>query len=193
MLVTGPHQALYNLLYKILKEQYGETFIESSKCLGNESKSKKRLKSKSVTLVDFGVKIKVSVQQVKESSKIELRASFLFGEYKVNEKTTTEYLQHLYGMNSISSTSDRQNDKISIIIDINEAVSHFDSTQEFAMSLSQIRVQAVGSPILNALRAMDEKKMIENGVATSSNSNFIYKLGTHGKCGTFHCICTNEK
>jgi len=164
------------MLNKILHEKYG----------GSQHLSeKKRLKSKSASLVDFGARIKIKVSQVEGISQIELEATFL-EDYEIHNETI-DYLRELYGM-SVGFTRFDDQHKVRISVKVNDAIAHFDSPQTCAMSLSQIRVQATGAPILKALSRMDDQREDKY-----SNEDIIYKLGTHGKCGTFHCISTNEK
>jgi len=136
MLVTGPHRILFSMLNKILNEKYG----------GSQHLSeKKRLKSKSASLVDFGARIKIKVSQFEGISQIELEATFL-EDYEIHNETI-DYLRELYGM-SVGFTRFDDQHKVTISVIVNDAIAHFDSPQTCAMSLSQIRVQAAGAPIL---------------------------------------------
>ena len=167
MLVTGPHRILLSMLKKL--------------GLGEE----KRLKSKSVSLVDFGARIKVIVSQVEGKSRIELQVTFQ-EDYEIHNETI-DYLRMLYGPSVGYSRSDDKH-KVTISVIANDAVAYFDSPHSCALSLSQIRVQAAGAPILKALSRMDDQCGNRR-----SNEDIIYKLGSHGKCGTYHCISADEK
>lgn len=176
-LVTGPHRVLFSMLSKILNEKYG----------GGQHSEEKRLKPKSASLVDFGARIKIIVSEVQGKSQIELKVTFQ-GDYEIHHNETIDCLRALYGM-SVGLTRFDDQRKVTISVKVDDAIAHFDSPQSCARSLSQIRVQAAGSPILKALSRMDDQQRGN----TSANEDNIYKLGTHGKCGTFHCISTNEK
>eukprot|EP00536_Pseudo-nitzschia_multiseries_P002743 jgi/Psemu1/301549/fgenesh1_kg.38_\ len=167
MLITGPHRILLSMLKKLGLCQ------------------EKRLKSKSVNLLDFGARIKVIVSQQEGKSRIELRVSFQ-EEYEIHDETI-DYLRTLYGP-SVRSSRCEDEKKVVVSINANEAVSQFSSPDSCAWSLSQIRVQAAGAPILKALSKIDDR--LQN---RQSNEDVYYKLGRHGKCGTYHCISTNEK
>lgn len=184
MLVTGPHRILFTMLNRMLNKKYGDKYNPE-----NNDNDTKQLKSKSATLIDFGVRIKISVHQVQGISQIVLQATFLDNDYVIHEETTMGYLRTLYGTsigcssNRITRSDDggRQHNKVVITVKVNNAITHFDSTRDCAMSLSQIRVQAVGAPILNALRRMDDNKRRNSNSSCSSGKNVIYKLGKHGK------------
>jgi len=167
MLVTGTHKILFSMLKKLR--------------LGEE----KRLKAKTVNLVDFGARIKIIVSMTKGKSQIELRVTFQ-EDYEIHDEAI-DYLRILYGP-SVRFTRFDDKHKVTISITPKEAVAHFDSPHSCAMSLSQIRVQAAGAPILKALGRMDGWCPNQD-----SNEDTIYKLGSHGKCGTYHCISTDEK
>ena len=167
MLVTGPHRILFSMLKKL--------------GLGKE----KRLKSKCVNLLDFGARIKVIVSQMEGKSQIELQVTFQ-EDYEIHNETI-DYLRTLYGPSVDYNRFDDEH-KVVISIIANEALTRFSSPDSCAWSLSQIRVQAAGAPILRALSRMDDECEKEN-----SSEDVYCKLGRHGKSGTYHCISTNEK
>jgi hypothetical protein len=167
MLITGQHRILFSMLKKLR--------------LGEEM----RLKNKTVNLFDFGARIKIIVSLAKGKTQIELQVTFQ-EDYEIHNEAI-EYLRMLYGP-SVGFTRFDDQHKVVISITPNEAVARFDSPHRCAMSLSQIRVQAAGAPILKALNRM-------NGRCPNQDfdENTIHKLGSHGNCGTYHCISTDEK
>lgn len=167
MLITGPHRILLSMLQKL---GLGEA---------------KRLKSKSVTLFDFGARIKVVVSQPGRKSQIMIQITFN-EDYEIHNESI-DHLRMLYGPSVMSSWLDEDR-KITISVVANEAVAQFDSPDLCALSLSQIRVQAAGAPILKALNRLDNRR--ENQI---KGQDIYYRLGRHGKCGTYHCISTDEK
>mmetsp|Transcript_16370 Transcript_16370/g.37552 ORF Transcript_16370/g.37552 Transcript_16370/m.37552 type:complete len:169 (+) Transcript_16370:35-541(+) len=167
MLVMGPHKILLSTLKKLR--------------LGEE----KRLKAKTVNLVDFGARIKVIVSMTNEKSRIELQVTF-HEDYEIHDESI-RYLRMLYGSSVGYNRFDGEY-RMDISINANEALSHFDSPHSCAISLSQIRVQAAGAPILKGLSRIDDRCPSQTPDETS-----IYKLGRHGKCGTYYCINTDQK
>jgi hypothetical protein len=167
MLIDGRNRILFSILKKLR--------------LGEE----RRLKAKTVNLLDFGARIKIDVSLASGKTLIELQVIFL-EEYEIHDEAI-DFLRILYGT-SVGFT--RCNDQHSVTISVfpNEAVAHFDSPHSCAISLSQIRVQAAGAPIFNALNRMNSKHPNRN-----SDGNAIYKVASHGKCGSCHCISNNEK
>jgi len=167
MLIEGRNRILFSILKKLK--------------LGEE----RRLKAKTVNLLDFGARIKIDVSLASGKTLIELQVTFL-EEYEIHDEAI-DYLRILYGT-SVGFT--RCNDQHSATITIfpNEAVAHFDSPRSCAISLSQIRVQAAGAPIFKALSRMNSIHPSQN-----SDGNEIYKIASHGKCGSCHCICNDEK
>ena len=162
---------------KILEEKHG-----GSK---QHPIEEKRFKSKSVSLVDFGARIKLAVSQAQGRSRIVLEVTFR-QDYEIHNETIG-HLRMLYGNSvSYSRLDDKNRAVISVIVD--DAIAHFESPHSCAMSLSKIRVQVAGAPIWNALCRMDDQRGSQ-----TSNEEVIYKLGTHGKCGSYYCISTNEK
>jgi hypothetical protein len=114
---------------------------------------------------------------------------------------TIHHLTSLYGSAiTFSSRSplnnktddDESDGRFSFSITVNDAVGHFDSAQSCAHSLSQIRVQAAGAPILNALHRIDSISASKTTI-TSSTKDIIYNLGTHGTTGSYHCISSCSK
>ena len=107
-------------------------------------------------------------------------------DYEIHNEAI-DHLRMLYG-SSIEFTRFDDESKVLFSICPNKALANFDSPHDCAMNLAQIRVQAAGAPILKALRRIDERcpKQV-------SDKDRIYKLGSHGKCGTYHCVSTDEK
>lgn len=167
MLITGRNRILFSVLKKLR--------------LGEE----KRLKPKTVNLLDFGARIKIIVSSAKEKSQIELQVIFQ-EDYEIHKEALDD-LRMLYG-SSVGLTRFDDQRKVVISIMPNEAVAHFSSPHSCVISLSQIRVQAAGAPILRALSRMNAKSRNED-----PHEDAIYKLGSHGKCGTYHCISNDEK
>lgn len=167
MLIMGRHKILFSVLKKM--------------SLGEE----KRLKTKTVNLVDFGARIKIIVSHIHGKTQIEIQVTFE-EDYEIHDEAVN-HLRMLYGPSFRITRFDDQH-KVLIAITPNEAVAYFDSPHSCAASLSEIRVQAAGAPILKALSRMDF--LVPN---ESLDDDTIYKLGSHGKCGTYHCISTNEK
>ena len=167
MLITGRHTILFSMLKKLR--------------LGEE----KRLKAKTVNLLDFGAKIKIIVSLTKGKTQIELQVIFQ-DDYEIHNEAL-DYLRTLYGP-SVGFTRFDDQHKVAISITPNDVVANFNSPHSCARSLSQIRVQAAGAPILNALSRMDARCPSQD-----SDQDTIYKLGSHGKCGTYHCISNDEK
>jgi len=175
MLITGPHRILFSLLQKLGLSQ------------------DKRLKPKSVNLLDFGARIKVIVSNRAANEgrpRIELEVTFR-EEYEIHENETIEYLTGVYGP---CVRSDRFGDgNVVLSIVASEAAACFGSPDGCAWSLSQIRVQAAGAPILKALSKIDDLRLKQHDRRSNEDDAAYYKLGRHGKCGTYHCIGTSEK
>ena len=160
----------------------------------------KKLKSKSIELYDFGSKINIVVRQEQNRSKIELQVSLQKG--CILHEETVNHLRSLYGTavnfspaiynRRDKGATEKYEDKVSFSITVNDAVAHFDSTQSCAHSLSQIRVQAAGAPILNALYRIS-KSSKTNVEAFTSSKEYLYNLGTHGTSGSYHCISNSTK
>ena len=167
MLISGQHRILFLILKKLR--------------LGEE----KRLKNKTVSLVDFGVRIKVIVSLTKGKTQIRMQITFK-EDYEIHDEAI-DHLRMLYGQ-SLKFTRFDEEHKVTFSICLNEALLNFESPHNCAMNLSQIRVQAVGAPILKALKRIDRRYRNQD-----SEKHEIYKLGSYGKCGTFHCISTVEK
>lgn len=212
MLVAGPHRNLFATLNNMLeeKEDYSRKGGSSSTTIittNNRNKSSvqwkgKKLKTKSIGLFDFGARIKIVVLQEQNRSRIDLQVSLQEG-CNLHEETI-EHLKSLYGASvAFADTKNQQQigknpHKVSFSVTVNDAVHQFDSTQSCAFSLSQIRVQAAGAPILKALHRMDDtvtSKKWPTGSTSLRNGDgeYIYNLGTHGKCGSYHCISTSGK
>jgi hypothetical protein len=145
----------------------------------------KRLKSKTVNLFDFGARIKIIVSPGNGKTQIKLQVTFQ-EDYEIHNEAI-DHLRMLYGP-SVDFTRFDDQRKVVFSITPNEAVARFDSPHRCAMSLSQIRVQAAGAPILKALTRMNGRCPNQD-----SDESIIYKLGSHGNCGTYHCISTAEK
>ncbi len=167
MLITGQHRILFSMLKKLR--------------LGEE----KHLKAKTVNLFDFGARIKIIVSLTKGKTHIQLQAIFE-EDYEIHNEAL-DYLRTLYGPTVGFTRLDDQH-RVAISVTPNEAIANFNSPHSCARSLSQIRVQAAGAPILNALSRMDVRIPSQG-----SHQDKIYKLGSHGKCGTYHCISSNQK
>lgn len=167
MLISGQHRILFSMLEKL--------------SLGEE----KRFKTKTVNLVDFGAKIKLIVSLAEGKTHIELKVTFQ-EDYVIHNEAIA-YLRMLYGPSVRFTRFDDQH-KVTISITPNEAVSHFESPHICAMSLSKIRIQTAGAPILKAFSRMGGRCQSQD-----SGEETVYKLGSHGKCGTYHCISTDEK
>ena len=182
MLVTGPHKILYNTLNKILDENDDKQLITTN------NNSGKRLKSKSINLRDFGVRIKVVVTQVQNKPQIQLKVLFP-NEYEIHDDNIN-YLRSIYG-SSIDITRLDEKEMVVLSVDVKDAMQHFNTSMSCAMSLSQIRVQVAGAPLLKAL-----DRVVRGEQQTKSNDSdedFLCKLGSHGKCGSYHCLSTKEK
>ncbi len=167
MLITGEHRLLFSMLKKLK--------------LGEE----KRLKAKTVNLFDFGAKIQIIVSLAKGKTEIKLQAIFE-KDYEIHNEAL-DYLRTLYGP-TVGFDRPDDNHRVTISVTPKEAIARFNSAQSCARSLSQIRVQATGAPILNALGRLEAQFP-----GQASHQDKIYKLGSHGKCGTYHCISNNQK
>jgi hypothetical protein len=147
--------------------------------------SGKRLKSKSINLRDFGVRIKVVVAQVQNKPQIKLQVLFP-NEYQINDDNIN-YLRSIYG-SSICISRLEEKEMAVLSVDVSTAMKYFTTSFGCAMSLSQIRVQAAGAPLLTAL-----DRVCGRTKSNVSDENFLCKLGSHGKCGSYHCLSTKEK
>lgn len=167
MLVTGENRILFGMLKKLR--------------LGED----RHLKAKTVDLLDFGARIKLVVSLVEGKTHVEVQVTFR-EDYEIHNEAL-DYLRSLYGP-SVDFTRVDDQHKVTVSINPKEAVNNFPSPQSCARSLSKIRVQAAGAPLLNALSRMDTRCPDQN-----SNQETIYKLGSHSKCGVYYCISNNEK
>jgi Arp2/3 complex, 34 kD subunit p34-Arc len=204
MLVAGPHRNLYATLNNMLDEK-GDPIGRKSKASNDKHRPAapwvgKKLKAKSIGLHDFGSKINIVVLQEPSRSRIDLQVSLQKG-YTLHKETIT-HLKSLYGpavafSDSKSGTStDVGGGTMSFSVTVNDAVGQFDSTQSCVHSLSQIRIQAAGAPILNALHRIDTTPAINStGTSTSlhNTKDYIYNLGSHGMTGSYHCISSSSK
>lgn len=114
------------------------------------------------------------------------RILFFQEDYEIHNEAI-DHLRMLYGQ-SLTFTRFDEKHKVIFSICLNEALLNFESPHCCAMNLSQIRVQAVGAPILKALKRIDWRYRNQD-----SEKDEIYKLGSYGKCGTFHCISTSKQ
>lgn len=175
MLVTGPHQLLSSILTGLLYEGKESDII----------KERKLMRSDMIVLFDFGAKIKIVVEMVKGKPKILFKMRFREG-YNIHSESV-DYLRSLYGSAiTILQTEDPQSMILSVAV--NDAVRRFQSPQRCIDSIAQIRIQTAGAPIFKALDRLS-KGCSGNG----TQEDFLYKLGSHGNCGTYHCISNKEK
>ncbi|KAG7365318.1 ARP2/3 complex subunit (ARPC4) domain containing protein [Nitzschia inconspicua] len=175
MLVTGPHQCLSSILTELLNE-------------GKESDilMRKEEKARSIDLFDFGAKIKIVVEMVNGKPNIQFKIRFQKG-YDIHNESI-EHLRALFGSSIAVRRLDGQGSLI-LSVAVNDAIRKFDSPQECIENLSQIRIHTAGAPILKAL------SRLTNGVDCDNDNkdDFLYKLGSYGNCGTYHCMSTREK
>ena len=167
MLVTGQNRLLFGMLKKLR--------------LGEE----RRLKAKTVNLFDFGARIKIVVSVAEGKTRVEMQVTFQ-DDYEIHDEAL-DYLRTIYGPSvDLARVDDRR--KVTISINPKDVVKCFTSPQSCARSLSKIRVQAAGAPLLSALSRMDSR-----GPNQNPHQATIYKLGSHSKCGAYYCISNNEK
>ena len=144
-------------------------------------------KSKSIELLDFGARIKIVSSDAKSNHGIRLEIS-LRQDSSIHEDSV-RYLRGLYGP-SVMMQRLEDGQTVIFVLSVCAAVQKFDSIPACALSLSRIRVQAVGAPIFKAFSRLQRT----SDVLTHSNDNdFQCKLGSYERCGTFHCLSTDEK
>lgn len=167
MLVTGHNRILCGMLNKLkLDEQ-------------------RRLKAKTVNLYDFGARIQIIVSVVENKTRVEMQVTFQ-EDYEIHDEAL-DYLRTLYGPSvGLTRVDDRR--KVTVSINPKDVVKNFASPQSCARSLSKIRIQAAGAPLLTALSRMDARSPNQN-----PHQETIYNLGSHSKCGAYFCISNNEK
>lgn len=167
MLVTGHNRILFGVLNKLK--------------LGEQP----RLKTKTVNLLDFGARIKIIVSVVEDKTHVEMQVTFQ-GDYEIHDEAL-DYLRTLYGPSvGLTRVDDRR--KVTVSINPKDVVKYFTSPQSCARSLSKIRIQAAGAPLLSALSRMDAQSPNHN-----PHQQTIHNLGSHSKCGAYFCISNNEK
>lgn len=174
MLVTGPHQCLSSTLNKILN---------GAEDIWNVTRSDKKVQT--MDLFDFGAKIRLIVETSSNGRpNVQLKIRFRKG-YEIHDEGI-DYLRNLYGP-SISFRHDEERDALTLSVAVNDALGRFESPRACIDNLAQIRIHTAGAPIFKALHRLTG----ENDV--SIEDSFLYKLGSHGKCGSYHCISTKEK
>lgn len=175
MLVTGPHQLVSSILTGLLYESKESDII----------KEKKLMTSNRIVLSDFGAEIKVVVESVKGKPKVQFKMRFCKG-YDIHSESM-DYLRSLYG-SAITILETEEPQSVILSVAVNDAVRQFQSPQRCIDSIAQIRIQAAGAPIFKAL-----DRLTKGRSGNDTQEDFLYKLGSHGNCGTYHCMSTQEK
>ena len=174
---AGPHRCLLSTLTNLLN---------TSNAADSTLARKNRLKSKSIDMLDFGARIKIVVSEIQGKDDIRLKISFRQGDNGRDD--SARYLRELYG-SSVMAQRQEDGRTVMFVVSVTEAVQSFDSMSACAMSLSQIRVQAMGAPILKAFSRLQRT----SDESVHDLDDFQCQVGSYEQCGTFHCLSTKEK
>jgi hypothetical protein len=144
--------------------------------------------------VDFGVKYKLLVRQhpnpCSSSSPLQIKLQVTIpGWTSIRREALTE-LQSIYGNAVVDGSQTKNPDAFDFGIRVHELVPKFDSSEECAVRLAQLRVQAAGAPISQALAKLLSTENIDLAAGIDET---VHQLATHPKCGTCHCFGTFEK
>jgi hypothetical protein len=141
-------------------------------------------------LFDFGVRFKIVARQAtNESVRTELRVSI--PEWSTCREDATRRLLHIYNEAFDAKCSGfKAGADYDFLIKMDVAVKYFDSVQECAESLAQIRTQCIGGPIFYAMERIIQN---ENEKANDKGREIANRIESLPRCGECRCTGSNEK